>query len=77
MDGGMWLGVFAIIGIFFFLVLAGWSKDLPRRNRGALYSGTIHAGSPTGLRFEGGRIIDEKGNELKTRPMKEWIEENK
>jgi hypothetical protein len=33
----------------------------------------IHAGSPTGLRFEGDRVLDKDGKEVATRPLKEEL----
>ncbi len=74
LDAGMILGIIFIFVIFLMLMIIGWAKDIPRRNRGILNrSNTIYSGSPTRLRFENDKVIDKNGNEVMPRPMKEWL----
>jgi hypothetical protein len=75
-DPGMLLGALMMVGIVAFLILVGALKN-SKPQRGRLNTRVIYAGSPTNLRLmEDGRVIDENGNILKPRPMKEFVAEN-
>jgi hypothetical protein len=74
--------IFGIIAIYFIICLLAYALPDPMNRRMVRKirnqrkrAQVIHAGSPTKLHFDDkGRIIDENGNEVKPRNMREWVE---